>query len=284
MKGIIFDIKEMAVYDGPGIRTTVFLKGCPLHCSWCHNPEGISPHPQLMVSKASCIDCGACAEVCDFDADPIRCVVCGSCIKKCPLRLRKIVGEVWDSDDLAKELLRNRTILEKNGGGITFSGGEPLAQHEFVLSIIEKLEGMHCVVETSGYATKKIFSSVVDAMDFVIMDLKVIDSAVHEEFCGVPNSQILQNLFYLNESGKPFIIRIPLIPGVNDSEANFEATASIVKDFTNLERVEILPYHKTAGAKYTMLSQDYNPRFDVDQNPHMHTHIFLKQDIPFIVV
>lgn len=280
MQGLLFDIKEMAVYDGPGIRTTVFLKGCPLHCSWCHNPEGISSMPQLMVSKASCIGCGACVEVCPADAQPSLCVACGACIPVCPLHLRKIAGERWEAADLAAELLKNRAILESNGGGITFSGGEPLMQHEFVLDVVERLEGMHCAIETSGFASQSIFKSVVDSMDYIIMDLKVVDSNLHKLYCGQGNGIILKNLEYLKTVQVPFRIRIPVIPGVNDNLGNYRATADLLENVDQLEMVELLPYQKTAGAKYEMLSQSYDPGFDVEQKPYMDAEIFLARGIP----
>lgn len=280
MRGLLFDIKEMAVYDGPGIRTTVFLKGCPLRCSWCHNPEGISPHPQLMVSKASCIDCGACVEICPTDAIPSSCIACGACIHVCPLHIRKIAGEWWESGDLANELLKNRSILESNGGGITFSGGEPLLQSEFVLEVVAQLEGLHRAIETSGFASESIFRKVVDEMDYVIMDIKVVDSTLHTMYCGQENEIILKNLEYLKYGQIPFRIRIPVIPGVNDSSENFNATADLLENVEHLEKVELLPYQKTAGAKYEMLSRPYEPGFNVEKKPYMDIEIFLARGIP----
>ena len=280
MQGLVFDIKEMAVYDGPGIRTTVFLKGCSLHCAWCHNPEGMAPYPQLMVSTVSCLDCGACAATCLTGADPLYCTACGACIPVCPLHLRRIAGETWEASALAAELLRNRTILENNNGGITFSGGEPLMQHEFVLAVVGHLQGLHCAIETSGFALPGVFSSVVDAMDYVIMDIKMVDSRLHQSYCGVPNGMILQNLEYLKHANVPFMIRIPVIPGVNDDAENLIATAELLQGVRNLEKVELLPYQKTAGAKYPMLSRAYEPRFDVDAIPNMDAGIFIARGVP----
>ncbi|MDD5076659.1 MAG: radical SAM protein, partial [Sphaerochaetaceae bacterium] len=197
----------------------------------------------------------------------------------CPLRLRRIAGQWWEASDLSKELLRNRTILEKNGGGITFSGGEPLLQYAFMLEVIKNLEGLHCAIETSGFASEDVFKTIVDAVDFVIMDLKVIDDAMHRNYCGQSNKPILRNLEYLKRSGVPFMIRIPMIPQVNDSEENLIATADLLGQAEHLVKVELLPYQKTAGAKYEMISEEYRPRFDVKREPNVYTHIFIDRNI-----
>jgi len=175
--------------------------------------------------------------------------------------------------------LKDRAILEANGGGVTFSGGEPLMQGAFVLETIGKLEGLHCAIETSGYASEKVFASVVNAVDYVIMDVKMIDATLHKRFCGQDNRLILKNLEYLKSCGKPFIIRVPVIPGVNDTQDNFEATAALLEDAIELEKVELLPYQKTAGAKYTMLSQLYKPNFDESVDPYMNVEAFTKRGI-----
>ncbi len=279
MQGLVFDIKEMAVFDGPGIRTTVFLKGCPLRCSWCHNPEGISPKRQLMVSKASCINCGACETMCSTHADPALCTVCGKCIPVCPLNLRKIAGTYYAPDQLARLVLKDRAILEANGGGITFSGGEPLLQSAFVLETIENLAGLHCAIETSGYAAPSVFTAVIDAVDYVIMDVKMVNAQLHSLYCGKDNRLILENLAYLKSCNKPFVIRIPVIPGVNDTQENFDLTAELLEKSINLEKVELLPYQKTAGAKYGMLGQQYAPGFDESVVPHMDVTPFTKRGI-----
>ena len=284
MKGLIFDIKEMAIFDGPGIRTTVFLKGCPLSCQWCHNPEGISQKPQLMVSDLSCIDCGACKRVCPHHTESTLCNACGTCIQSCPLNLRKISGTYYQVDELAALLLKNREILEAGSGGITFSGGEPLMQSSFVLKVIEKLNGLHCTIETSGYASSKIFSSVIDAVDFVIMDVKMINPQLHKRYCGKENDLILENLEYLKNSDKPFIVRIPVIPQVNDSKENFRQTALLLKDIKNLVKVELLPYQHTAGAKYSMLHQKYRPSFDESVEPFIDVESFTKEGVPCVVL
>ncbi|MDO5445664.1 MAG: glycyl-radical enzyme activating protein [Eubacteriales bacterium] len=270
-KGTVFDIKQLAVFDGPGARTTVFLKGCPLHCMWCHNPEGLSPEPQLMVSKNNCMLCGKCTTVCP---SPDNCILCGACIKVCPNNLRKICGVRYTPEELAGILLKDRDYLEMLGGGVTFSGGEPTMQAEFVLETTGLLKGMHCAIETCGFCSADTFRRIIDAMDYIMMDLKMIDPVLHKKYTGVDNAPILLNLELLKASGKPFRIRIPVIPGVNDSEENFTATAKLLQGCETLEKVELLPYHKTAGAKYSMVEMEYAPEFDIHAQLNLDTELF----------
>lgn len=274
--GVVFDIKQMAVFDGPGIRTTVFLKGCPLRCQWCHNPEGLSPRPELMVSHASCTHCGRCAAVCP---SPEQCVLCGKCVRVCPDGLRRICGTEYTPEQLADILLEDRDYLAAMGGGVTFSGGEPTMQARFVTDTARLLKGMHLAVETCGYCAPEDFDAVVSVMDYVMMDLKLVDENAHRAYTGASNKPILANLERLKASGKPFRIRIPVIPGVNDSAENFRATAELVAGAPGLEMVELLPYHKTAGAKYSMVGKRYAPGFDVSAVPNVDTRIFAERGI-----
>lgn len=274
-KGLIFEIEEFAVHDGPDIRKTVFFKGCPLRCNWCHNPEGISFTKEIMVSKGSCTNCGRCIDICREE----KCTACGTCVNSCPLRLRKICGTEYEAKDLAKELLRGKEILEKNNGGITISGGEPMAQPEFLLELVRELKPVHIAVETSGYAPEEVFRKVVASVDLVLMDIKHTDPKIHKQVTGVDNTLILRNLSYLCTSGKKFYIRIPLIPGINDTRENMERTAELIKNTKGLERVEFLPYHKTAGAKYTMVGKEYKPVFDVERIPNVFQEPFKKYNI-----
>lgn len=274
--GTVFDIKQLAVFDGPGIRTTVFLKGCPLRCAWCHNPEGLTVKKQLMVSTGNCLQCGECKKACPEDG---KCTACGSCILACPLHLRKICGVDYTDEALANKLLRDRDILEKNGGGVTFSGGEPTMQPMFLLAVLKRLKGMHRAIETCGYCEPGTFREILDELDYVLMDIKLADPAAHERWTGRDNGLILHNLETLKESGIPFTIRIPVIPGVNDSDRNFEDTAALLMGARTLKKVELLPYHKTAGAKYGMVEREYRPGFREDQEPHINTEIFERYGI-----
>lgn len=234
--GTIFSIEEFAIHDGPGIRTTVFLKGCPLRCAWCHNPEGISPIPRLMHKK---------------DGDTL----CGTSIT---------------TEELARLLLKNKDIYILNKGGITLTGGEPLMQSGFVIELLDMLPGIHKAIETCGYASEAVFSHVAGKTDLVLFDVKHTDPLLHRKYTGKGNRRILKNLEYLCSSPVEFIVRVPLIPGVNDTPENMRAIAGIIKGAPSLVRVELLKYHKTAGAKYAMIGQEYNPPFDVSKEPRVY--------------
>ncbi len=275
--GMIFDIKEFAVHDGPGIRETVFLKGCPLNCEWCHNPEGLSSHQELMVSKSQCINCGKCSSVCENK----KCIACGKCVDLCPLNLRKIIGKKVNANQLAIELLKNRDFLERNGGGVTISGGEPLAQPGFLLELLSNLQEIHTTIDTSGYALLKVFKKVVSLADLILYDLKHTDSDVHKRVTGVDNKLILKNLHYLVESRKPFILRLPLVPGINDDRENLSKVVEMIKDADSLIRVDILPYQKIAGAKYSMLAKEYCPSFSAEEKPEVFEDIFKEHNINY---
>ena len=249
MSGTIFDIKEMAVHDGPGIRTTVFFKGCPLRCRWCHNPEGLSFEPQLMYKQVRCIDCKSCKRECDHT----ECKPFGRCILSCPENCLEIAGRRVEAKELAEELKKSADVLGDTFGGFTFSGGEPLAQPEFLLELIENLKGYHLCIETSGFASEETFKKAIEKLDFIIMDIKLADSLLHKEYTGVGNEQILRNFHILKNSGKDYLIRTPLIPNITDTEDNLSKIKEIIGD----SQWEKLPYNEMAGAKYKMLSMKY---------------------------
>ena len=276
--GIVFDIKEFAVFDGPGIRTTVFMKGCPLRCQWCHNPEGLSAQPQLMVSYASCAHCGACAAVCPH---PDGCVACGACVPACPQGLRKIAGTRWTPEDLARRLRKDADVYAMTGGGVTFSGGEPLMQWAFVREVIDRLDGIPAAIETSGYASDKIFEEAMSRCQLILMDWKVSDPALHRRYTGVDQAPILRHAERLAQGDTPFILRLPVIPGVNDVPGHFERAAELVRGAKSLVRVDILPYQRAAGAKYGMVGMDYSPDFDEDRPPDIDVAPFERAGIPY---
>ena len=246
----IFEIKRFAVHDGDGIRTTVFFKGCPLKCVWCHNPEGLSFEPQLMYKQVRCIDCKNCQRECDHP----ECQPFGRCIHACPENCLEIAGKRVEVKELAEELKKSADVLGDSFGGFTFSGGEPLAQPEFLLELIENLKDYHLCIETSGYADSEVFKRVIEKLDLVIMDIKLADSSEHKKYTGVGNEKILKNFEILKNSNVPFVIRTPLIPGITDTKENLDAIEEIIGNST----WEKLPYNTMAGAKYKMLGMEYS--------------------------
>lgn len=249
MIGTIFDIKEMAVHDGPGIRTTVFFKGCPLRCRWCHNPEGLTAESQLMYKEVRCVKCDKCRKECAHS----ECKPFGRCIHACPENCLTIAGRKAEAKALAFELRQTAEILGGSFGGFTFSGGEPFAQPNFLSELIEELKPYHLCMETSGYTDPDTFRKVIDRLDFIIMDIKLAASEKHKKYTGVGNEQILGNFEILKNSGKPYVIRTPLIPDITDTEENLEAIRKIIGDI-NWEKI---PYNAAAGAKYKMLGMNF---------------------------
>ena len=250
MQGLIFDIKEFALHDGEGIRTTVFLKGCPLRCIWCHNPEGLSPHPELSVKKNRCKQCGLCQQGCTHD----DCAPFGRCLHICPENLVEKIGTYVSSSDLAEKLLSQSEFLKSCGGGITFSGGEPMMQHEFLIDVLKKLKGkVHIAIETSGFAPSDIFSQVISLCYFVYMDLKIADSQKHKKYTGVDNSIILANAQILKSSGIEACFSVPLIPNITDTEDNLSAIKKIAEPLP----IRYLKYNTLAGAKYENIGKKF---------------------------
>lgn len=270
-KGLVFDIEEFAVFDGPGIRSVVFLKGCPLRCAWCHNPEGLEHRIQLVKTPSLCAGCGLCDAAFRSSAD---CTNCGHYVSACPTGALRIAGTWMSAQEVAVRIQRHETLLRLNHGGITFSGGEPLMQADFVLAVRALLPCLHAAIETSGYAPSPLFQKVVAAMDLVIMDIKIVDPLLHVKYTGVQNDVILKNLTLLKGMNKPMRIRVPLIPTVNDTPENMTALAALLKDAKNLEKVELMRYNQAAGAKYAGLGMLYQVDFPEKQPPRLLTEIF----------
>jgi pyruvate formate lyase activating enzyme len=268
LTGTIFDLKRYAINDGPGIRTAVFMKGCPLDCWWCHNPEGRTRNPQLMVRANRCRLCGDCVEACPQGAirlgekvftDAVLCNDCGTCAQVCVQGARELIGRVATVAELLKEIERDVVFYDQSGGGVTLTGGEPLMQHRFAIELLRacKAHGIHTVLDTSGYASWKIMADVAEQTDLFLYDLKLMDDLRHRKYTGVSNRLILSNLKRLSVAGENIIVRIPLIPGVNDDEQNLGLTQRFLVDLPQLAGVEVLPYHDIAQAKYSALDLAY---------------------------
>lgn len=272
MEGTIFSIEEFSTFDGPGIRTSVFLKGCPLRCQWCHNPEGQDFHKELLRSPNGCLHCSACLQVGLETTGKAQ--LCAQSIAVCPKNLIRNCGETLSPEALVKRLETKLPMLSAAGGGVTFSGGEPLAQPEFLIECLKLLVGKtHRAVQTSGYASDTAFTQMLKDCDYVLFDLKHLDPAVHKAYTGVDNSRILANYNALAKSGVDFITRIPLIPRVNDTVKNLTETTQLLQCL-GVKKIELLPYNKAAGAKYASVGKKYSIAFDPKIEPNPHTAIF----------
>ena len=249
MTGVIFDIKEFSIHDGPGGRFTVFLKGCPLRCVWCHNPEGLSAKPQLMYKKSMCSHCGRCKMGCDHT----ECTPYDRCIHACANGCLSVSGREITAEELANRLEDNADFLAMMGGGVTVSGGEPIMQSDFVCELADRLPDMHKAIQTSGYTDIDTYKRVIDKFDYIMQDIKIVDRELHKKYTGVYNDVILENIRYLKSSGKQYVFRIPLIPGITDTVENLKGISEIVGD----SPAELLPYNNLAGAKYEMLGMKY---------------------------
>ena len=265
--GTVFNVQRASFHDGPGIRTTVFLKGCPLRCPWCHNPEGVAAAPEVLVSEMRCLHCGSCVEACPRQGGPLPagsalgsagCLACGSCAKACPSGAREIAGRTWTVGEVLAEVQRDWVTYEESGGGVTFSGGEPLAQTEFLLGCLDacRQAGLHTAVDTCGFAGRTVVTEVAERADLLLWDLKVLDSCRHLALTGAPLEPILENLAVAARSGVPIWLRIPVIPGVNDDEETMRAAARLAATTPSVQRVSLLPYHRTASGKRLRLGRE----------------------------
>lgn len=269
MKGMIFNIQRFSVNDGPGIRTTVFLKGCPLHCRWCHNPESISPRKELMLRQDRCVRCGDCRTLCrngaigdvngEFVTSREVCLQCGECVELCYSGARELVGKEMTVAQVLLEIERDRVFFDQSGGGASFSGGEPLLQHEFLLLVLEECrrKGIHTVVDTAGFVSPTILERVSRLVDLFLYDVKTLDDAKHRDYTGVSNRIILENLGCLSRWGKNVIVRVPVIPGVNDDLDEIRKLGLFIASLGNVHEIQVLPYHRTGVEKYQRLGNDY---------------------------
>lgn len=270
MTGTIFRLARFSVHDGPGIRTTVFFKGCPLRCRWCHSPESQSPQPQLAVHADRCLACGTCAEACEqhaieerdggYATDLARCRACGACVGRCPSGARELVGRLVTADGLTTEIERDVVFYDESGGGVTFSGGEPFMQPAFLEAMIVRCRarGIHTAIDTCGMADPSVFSRLAALADLVLFDVKAVDPARHQEVTGASNAVILENLRGLATRGHCVRVRFPLVPGMTDDDENVAAVGSLLTGL-GLREVDLLAYHRAGLAKYERLGLDPGP-------------------------
>ena len=267
--GQVFNVQRFSTHDGPGIRTTVFLKGCPARCVWCHNPESQAAAPVVMVQGARCIQCGECVEACPEGA-PVQeggrssragvvCRVCSACVEVCPTGARTLAGASTTVAEVVQQIVADRVFFEQSGGGATFSGGEPLVQFEFLAGLLAacRAQGVHTAVDTCGFAPREHLLAIAPLTDVFLYDLKAIDPGRHRALTGIPNAPILDNLRALGEVHANIWLRVPIIPGVNDDADNLDATARVAQQTRGVRQVNLLPYHRTAQHKFAVLGRPF---------------------------
>lgn len=266
--GTVINIQKYSVHDGPGIRTTVFFKGCPLKCWWCHNPESQNQKHEIMFFQERCTGCGVCFKRCPQKAielqngypkvDKTKCTLCGKCTDFCPNNAKEYVGRDMSVQELMKEIIKDEVFYNESNGGVTFSGGEPLIYSDFLEEVLKrcKTRGIHTAVDTSGFATWDKFEKIADKIDLFLYDLKLMNNEKHIKYIGVENVNILENLKKLSDKGCNIYVRMPIVDGVNDDDENIEEAVEFISNL-NVIQVNLLPYHKMGMDKYKRLKMEY---------------------------
>ncbi len=281
-EGLVFSIEEFSVFDGPGIRTSVFLKGCPLSCSWCHNPEGQSFQPEIVKSPNGCSGCGACIRASVQETGKTDLSLAS--VAACPQNLIRVAGERYSAEALCEKLLKNRVFYQTSGGGVTFSGGEPLAQPDFLLECLTRLDGLvHRGVQTTGFCPPDLFSRVLTVTDLMLFDIKLVNKTALKRYTGADSRIVYRNFETLIKSKKTYLVRIPLIPGVTDTKENIEDIIALLKSY-GISYAEAMPYNPMAGAKYPLVGKTFTPDFDPQQPVHIPTEEFRANHIELRVL
>jgi pyruvate formate lyase activating enzyme len=272
-KGTIFDIKRYAIHDGPGIRTTIFLKGCSLRCQWCQNPEGQESNPEIILRSSRCAtECNECVSICSLDAiskdrnsieiDKAKCNLCRECEEVCAYEALEIVGREVTAQELAEEIEKDKIFFDESGGGVTFSGGEPLMQLDFLEALLKEIKkkNIHVTLDTSGYVSFEGLDRISEKVDLFLYDLKIMDDEKHEKYTGVSNKLILENLRKLAERGKSVAVRIPLVSGINDDNQSIHMLVDFLQSLKNINQISLLSYHRGGREKYKRLRKEKLPK------------------------
>ena len=279
----VFNVQSFCIHDGPGIRSTVFFKGCPLHCLWCANPESQSPAAELMTYPARCTGCGSCLSACPNGAvvpvsggmprtEREKCVGCGACAAACPSGARELSGREMTVEEVLAAVEGDRMFYADSGGGVTLSGGEPLAHPDFCAALLEALRasGIHTAVESCSFAPRSAVDRVYAHVDLALLDVKHMDSETHRRLTGVPNERILENIRHIrHELGVPVILRVPTVPGHNDSEENIRLTADFARSLGADTQLHLLPYHRMGLGKLDSLDRSRGPEIPLPEDAHM---------------